>query len=566
MAATGLLLPVLSGAGASTGEELANDGATTATTPQPAAATPSPRPGRTIVVPIDSMIDDTMLGSIQRRVDPEIYQEDNAGVRRPDAPTTIIFEIKTWGGAVTSAVDINQYIRNLPEDILTVAFVDDRAISAGAMIAVGCDQIWMVRSSQIGDSAPIRPGQNLEETERAKVESIVLQTFRGSAQENGYPELLSRAMVQVGVEVWVLEQIEPDENGQREIRFATTEEKRELLGEEDGNKDESTLSRLFSTEKDADVEWRLVESLPDPVSGRTFELKQPLDSDTELLTLSQSEAVALGFAQGIASDIESLATALGLALGQIERIDRPTWHRIAAWLNSPLVRGVLFMIMLLGGYLEFQSPGLILPGSVALFAAILFFGAPYAIGFADIWIFVVLAIGIALLAVEIFILPGFGIFGALGIAAILAALVGTFIPPALDDSNGPWLPSLPTDVTRVWDGLKTAVVVLSSGMLASIVGLLLLAKYLPLMSAARHLIPGNPEQVNLEPYDPYHDLAQVGDVGEVVHTLKPAGQVRFGNEIIDVTAVGEFIDIGQKVQVIRRDGMNIVVRPLSQNT
>ncbi|MBN2448661.1 MAG: hypothetical protein JXO22_18185 [Phycisphaerae bacterium] len=491
--------------------------------------------GRTVrskatVIPIDGDIDDIMLGSIERRID----DAKAAGA------TQLIFEMDTHGGAVVSALEICRLIMRQQDDgIHTVAWINDKAYSAGALISVSCDEIWMGSASSIGDCAPIMLGATeLGETERAKAESPILQMFRECATRNGYDQLLCRAMVQVGTEVWWIEQVNPPEGQEPERRFVSGEEKTQLI---DDVTDESAR------------EWKLVEQ---------DALPQPIDGKDTLLTMSASDAVSLGFARGTAAKLSDLADQLGLTV--MPSVSTITgWERFVMWLSSPVVRGVFFLIMIVGGYIEFQHPGLILPGSVALVAAVIFFGAPYAAGLADIWTILLFILGLILLGVEIFVIPGFGICGILGIVFLVIALIGSFVPAEPLPDDGSWLPRLPT-LQDTWDRIKVAIIVLSSSVIASVVGLILLAKYLPSLPGARALSLGNPEQVTLPPRIPAAETALVGDIGVVVGDLKPAGRARFGNEVVDVVTQGQYVDAGVKVQVIRREGMNIFVRPLPE--
>ena len=357
----------------------------------PLLADPPTRSGQAVIVPIHGVISDVMKGSIERRLEKA----------RADGVKTVIFEMNTPGGLVTSALDICRLIKKLSDhDINTVAWVNDDAYSAGAMISVACKQILMSSASHIGDCAPIMvtPTGSLQElpaTERAKAESPVLAEFRESAIRNGYDRLLLRAMVTVGEEVWW---IEHSETGER--RFVNADEKDKLLGES------------FSFQK-TETEWRLVESYPEPTTGEQVSAKNPIDSATELLTLDQREAMAYGISSGITPDLTAVAEVLGLSSAPVY-IEITGWEKFVMWLNSPLVRGVLFVIMLIGAYIEFQSPGLILPGLTAAVALVIFLAAPYAAGLADVWTFVLLGLGIILLGVELFVIPGFGIIGLLG--------------------------------------------------------------------------------------------------------------------------------------------------------
>jgi membrane-bound serine protease (ClpP class) len=488
-----------------------------------------PASGKAAVIPIRGEITDVLRDSIERRLEQA----------RADGATTIIFEMDTPGGMVTSALDICAMIKNLPSDVRSVAWVHHQAYSAGAMISLACNQILMSSASKFGDCTPIMMGpaggvEEMSERITAKAESPVLQEFRDSAQRNGYDLLLCRAMVKVDEEVWWLEHIETNER-----KFVNGEQKQ----------------KLFDEVEEDQRRYRLVEGFTDYL-GEKKPVEQPIDRTDSVLTLSQSEAIAFGFARGIATNFDDLAEQLDLSsLPVYHQISG--WEKFAMWLNSPLVRGVLFMIMIIGAYIEYQSPGLIIPGAIALIALVIFLGAPYVAGLANIWTIVLLVLGLILLAIEIFLIPGFGIAGILGIALILVAFIGTFVPAEPEMPTFSW----PT-MEGTKDAIKTGVIVLSSSLVIAVIGIMLLARYLPELPGVRRAVLGGPEGAALALEDPYPGIALVGDVGVVVGDLKPGGTARFGTEVVDVQSQGEYVDAGGRVQVLKREGRNIIVRPL----
>ena len=487
---------------------------------------------KAVVIPIKGMINDVLRRSIERRLD----EARAAGV------DLAIFEMDTPGGLVTSALDISKLIKKLPDEgIRTVAWVNDQAYSAGALISVATQEILMSSSASIGDCAPIMISPvggmtELGETERAKAESPILQEFRDSAIRNDYDPLLCQAMVSVGVEVWWVEHIQTGERN-----FVDANKKKELIDDTD---DEQRL-------------WRVVETYVDPRTGKEVPAKTPTDQEGELLTLSESEALVYGFASAIASDLQQVGEHLGLS-ELLERAEANGWEKFAMWLNSPLVRGILFVIMLMGAYIEFQSPGLIVPGVTALVALAIFLGAPYAAGLADIWTIAVLVIGLALLAVEIFLIPGFGLAGVCGIVLIIVALVGSFVPAEPGAPRFSW-----PDLKGTWEALEMGIIVLASSVIIAVTGIALLARYLPSMPFGRRLVLANPEDASaLAISDPHPDIALVGDVGIVTGDLRPGGQARFGQTVVDVQSQGEYVEAGGRVQVIAHEGPKVVVRPL----
>jgi len=503
-----------------------------------AAQQPGNPPGKGAVIPIRGVIDDIMRDSVERR----LTEAQTAGAR------VIIFEMDTPGGMVTSALSICQLIKVLPRDVRTVAWVHPRAYSAGAMISVACNEIWMSEGASIGDCAPIMvtPTGGVEElggAERAKAESPILQEFRESAARNGYDQLLARAMVAVGEEVWWLESAH--EPGVR--RFVAGPEKKQLIDDV----------------PDADRQWKLVESYLSPTSGKTIPLTQPVDRADSLLTMGPDEAVAFGFARGVARNLGELTASLELD-GLPLRFPASGWEVFAAWLNSPLVRGVLFMIVIIGAYMEFQHPGMILPGVTAAIALVIFLAAPYAAGLATVWTFVLLGIGLILLAIEIFVVPGHGISGVIGVALIIVAVIGTFVPqePSTTPGGAPFFswPSLP----GTWKALERGILVLSSSIVVSILGIVLILRYFPQLKVSHGVVAPNPEAGAMALPDP-GEAVQVGDIGVVTGDLRPGGQARFGQEVVDVHSQGEYVEAGRRVQVIRREGMRIVVRPLPED-
>lgn len=487
---------------------------------------------RVAIIPIEGEITDVLARSVERRIEEAKLQ----GV------SSIVFRMNTPGGMVTSALDISAAIKKLPsENISTVAWVKDQAYSAGALISVAAQQIVMSPAGRIGDCAPIMisPTGGLEElggVERAKAESPVLQDFRDSAGRHGYDALLCRAMVQVGEEVWWLE------NSTTQAReFVDAALKKERMGDVP----EGTRA------------WRLVETFIDPLSGRSVPVKQPIDSASELLTLSQSEAVAFGLAKGIAADESALLKLLELGAGAPLVLEVSGWESFARWLNDPAIRGVFFVLMIIGAYLEFQKPGVIIPGAIAAVCLAVFLGAPYAAGLADIWTIVLLAIGAILLGVEVFVLPGFGVAGVAGVLLIVVSLLGTFVPrePGLPPFSWPQLPG-------TYSSLVTGVKVLTIGTFIGLAGIALMLKYLPRTRFSRHFLLPNTTNVEALALDPYRGVGEVGEVGVVVGALRPGGAARFGHAVVDVQSQGEYIEAGRRVQVVKHEGMTIVVRPV----
>jgi membrane-bound serine protease (ClpP class) len=481
------------------------------------------------IVTIEDEINDVTFASLKRRVD---------DVRAAGAKV-LILEMDTPGGLVSSAMDICNYLKNIT-DLKTIAWVKPSAYSAGAMISLSCNEVVMTSASRIGDCAPIvfSPTDGLVElgkTERAKAESPILKEFRDSAHRNHYDPLLCEAMVRQGSEIWWIERV-----SDKTRKFVLKADKETHL----------------TDKKDP---WRVIEKMWDPVLKEDVQVRQPIVEDRDLLTLTQSEALAYGFAKAIISNEEELTKHYGFS-SSILRLT-PNWAEITSdFLSSPLIRGILMMLIALGVYAEFNAPGHFVGAGVALVALIFFLGAPYLTGLADVWEILLVFIGVILLGVEIFVIPGFGVAGIAGILFILVGFIATFVP----SEPGPLvIPRLP----GTWLGLQTGLQVVFGGLGAAIFGMWILNKYLPSMPGARHLFltplpsPSTGGAVTTtSAATPNAGALARGDIGETITRLRPAGKALFGGRRVDVITQGQMVDDGRAVEVIEVAGNRVVVR------
>ncbi len=532
---------------------------------QPEAAS-KPAVHHAAIIPIEDEINDITLASLQRRVE----QARQAG------KDTIVFQMDTPGGMANSALEICTYIKNI-SDLKTIAWVCPDAYSAGVMIALSCGEVVMASASKMGDCAPIVISptegiQELGETERAKAESPILKEFRDSAHRRGYDPLLCEAMVRKGNEIWWLED---GPGGER--KFVLQRDKEKLMGEEGSR-------------------WRPVATIFDPISNKDIELRQPVVEERDLLTLTQTEALAFGFAKAIVSTESELRQYYGIE-GDLTRYATNWAEGLADFLSSPLIRTILMMLIGLGVYAEFHAPGHLFGALVALIALLIFLGAPYMTGLADAWEILLVLVGVILLAVEVFVIPGFGIAGVLGILLILVGLIATFVPA----EPGPVV--VPSMTPGTWLGLKTGIQVVFGGLAMALAGMWLLNKYLPRIPGARGLFlpPAAADFASAGPaaYDfaaegSSSGLAgrgsaavdgaagaggvaversltapdggasrrpfRKGDLGTRVPELRPAGKATINGRRADVIAEGQMIEQGMEVEVVDVEGARIVVR------
>lgn len=509
-------------------------------TDEPPALTATAGPPRlAAIVPITGEISDVTTESLERRV--QIGRDNGAEV--------IIFEIDTPGGAALAADNICNFIKNLV-DVYTVAWVNTQAISAGSMIAIACDEIVMTPASSIGDCGVLMlspmGAQAVPEEMRAKAESPVLAQFRDSANRNGYSRLLCEALVIKERVVWWLEQAD---TGRRE--FVEDQVKVARVGE--------GLDPTTQPAGDVPREWKLVESYTDTISGKPITVQQPIVDETELLTMSQSEAVAYGFCKDIVGSTSALKARFNLA-DDLPRLEFTWSELLVRWMTSMPVRIFLLIIILLGAYIEFHTPGVGVPGLVALICLAIFVGAPYLTGLASVAELVLILLGVLLLIVELFVLPGFGIAGVAGILLVFLGIFLSFVPT----EPGPWrvVPQLPA----TWEAMKSGATAMMIAVAVSAALMWYLARHLPQMPMASQLILSG-EVARGQTIDAGATAIEtvaleVGDQGVALSVLRPAGKARIRDQVHDVVTEGDMVEKGTPIEVIDVSGNHVVVRKL----
>jgi len=475
-----------------------------------------PNEATAVVITCKGLIDDGLYKSIHRR----------SQMALDEGADYLIYEIETYGGLLQSADDIAKYlILDVGKKARTVAYITTEAISAGAMISVSCQDIIMRQSTTIGDCAPIAVGTKLEGVEREKVESFTRAAFMRAAEANGYPPSLLKAMVTMQTEVYRLKNLQT-----------------------------------------GDYEFFETEQLPKDPNVYDLDNKELIVSEDELLTLTASKAFEYGIARAQVEDLQGVLQFLQerdgvIFLGEPIILETNWSEEMVRWLNSPAVMAVLVMLALLGIYIEFSTPGVGLPGLAALICFAIIVGSKYLVGLAN-WVEIALfVVGMLLLMIEIFVLPGFGIAGTLGIACILAGAFGMLIKNPPD--RLPW-----PETSFDWRIFLNGVLGLSFGFIGFIVLAWILARYLPKMQFLSGLIltptvpaqPGDAQLSMTAPPECETAAVNVGDVGEVTLTLRPAGKAKFGEAVVDVVATAEFLDEGAKVEIIEIHGNRVVVK------
>lgn len=480
------------------------------------------RPPQAVVIPIKGEINDFTVSILKKRIEQA----------KVDGADTIILELNTPGGAVSAALDMTRLLKETGKSMLTIAYVEEMAYSAGTLIAFACHEIVMEERSMIGDCAPIMMGQGglatLEGANRAKIESPLVAEFEDSAERNGHDPVLARAFVQYQYTVYVLE------NEKGEWKYVG----------------ENELQRFL------DQGWKLA-----------TDIKNPIDDELTLLTVNETTAKRLGISTGIYKSVQDFADQRGIRV--LKRYDVSPGEKVVGWLSSSGVRGILSVVFMLSLYVAFTKPGTGIPEASAILSGVLLFGVPMLTGYAGVLEILLIILGVLLLVVEVFITPGFGFMGITGLLLLLAGMVLTFVPseaPALPDGGGIF-PQLP----QTKEGLKEGLLVVTTGMLVSFGLWLWLSRYLPHIPYFNRLILTTTVGSTPEADDPAREVVEsawpaVGARGVAVTDLRPGGIGRFYDTIInderniDVISDHGFVASGEAIVVRSRRGNEVIVR------
>ncbi len=492
------------------------------TKPTTSPATQPLRAGKVAIIPMEEGIDDYTFHKLKKRIE----------LAKVDGVDTLVIKLNTPGGAVGPTLEITRLLKKEAENFHIVVYIDEMAYSAGTMISVACKEIVMSEGSMIGDCAPILPTQGglaeITGANRAKIESPLVAEFEDSAERNGYDPLLLRSFVQYQLTVYVLEK-----DGDR--RFAAREVKDQLLTEG----------------------WKL-----------DTDIKNPIDDELTLLTVNDRTAAQLGLSKGSYKSVEAFVESRGWTIVKV--YEHTPDETFIAFMSGNAVRSIFSLMLVVCLLVVSKSPGTGFAEAGLLIAGSVLFGVPMMTGYGGWLEILLMLLGVALLAAEIFIIPGFGVAGVSGIVLIMTGLVLTFVPseaPALP--AGPYIvPQLPQ--TR--EGLKEGLIIVTSGMVAGLFLWLWLSRYITKVPYFNRLVltttVGSTPEFGT---DALRDAVEstwphVGLTGVAATDLRPGGMGRFMDTIIndernvDVISDHGFVAAGKKVVVKRKQGTEIIVR------
>ena len=418
-----------------------------------------------------------------------IYIQKGFEEARKANANTIVIEMNTYGGEVSYADSIRTKILN--SDIPVIVFIDNNAASAGALISIACDKIYMSQAATIGAASVVdQTGQKLPD----KYQSYMRATMRATAEAHGKDTVVT------------------------------------------GN--------------DTVVKWKRDPLIAEAMVDERTVVPNVADSG-KILTFTTQEALKYGYCDGTAENIrEIIKKESGNQPYELVKFKPTAWDNIKGFLMSPFFQGILIMLIIGGIYFELQSPGIGFALGVAITAAVLYFAPLYIDGLAANWEIILFVVGLILIGLEIFVVPGFGITGISGIFLVVSGLILSL----LNNVNFDFKPIHPADSSKA---ILTVIGGLTLGF-----GLII---YLSNKIGSKGLFKKLALETTLENKKGYIGVPTegvniVGKKGIAYTVLRPSGKVKVDEKVYDAVSVnGVFIEKGTQIIVVRYETGQVYV-------
>jgi membrane-bound serine protease (ClpP class) len=402
--------------------------------------------------------------------------------------TAVVLDMETNGGRVDATEEIIRLLEHSPAK--TYTFVNPKAFSAGAFIAAATDHIYMAPGSVIGAATPVlmTPGSGVQEVPKSyqeKINSALRALIRATAQEKGHNPDVFEAMVDAD------------------------------LGLKIGDKEICPKGKLLTlTNEEAAREYG---QPPKPL-----------------------------LSAGTVKSLPDLLEEIGSAKAQVVTVKPYGFEVLARWIT--LLSPLLILVGFVAIWVELKAPGLGVPAVVAVTCFGIFFFGHFAAGLAGWEEMALFIMGVVLLALEIFVIPGFGAAGIGGILAIAAALLLAMVER--------W----PGYAWPTWDQWQVAVARFGFGLAGAVVLGALLARWLPKTSLFQRIELSTTLSA-ADGYTASRGAAQslLGATGVAETVLRPAGKGRFGEQLVDVVTDGDFITKGERIKIVAVEGSRVVV-------
>lgn len=396
----------------------------------------------------------------------------------------VLIHLNTYGGLVDAADSMRTAILYSP--IPVYVFIDNNAASAGALISIACKKIFMRKGANIGAATVVnQTGDAMPD----KYQSYMRSMIRSTAEAHGKDTLIQQ--------------------------------------------------------KDTLFKWKRDPLIAEAMVDERVIIPNLIDTG-KVLTFTAEEALKWGYCDGIAESPKEVITQyLGYKDYELKSYTPSWFDNLKGFLMSPVLQSFLIILIVGGIYFEMQTPGMGFPSLVALTSAILYFAPLYLDGLAANWEILTFIIGILLIAIEIFVIPGFGITGISGIILIVVGLTTGL----LNNTNFHFEE---IQNKEFGEAILTVLIGLVVGLISTI--------WLSNKIGNRGIFQEMALHTDLEKAKSTIDLSSlIGKEGIAYTVLRPSGKIQIGQDTFDGISESGFIEKGELVKVIRSENAQIYV-------
>lgn len=429
--------------------------------------------------------------NIKENIAPAIWRQTKQAFAAADSLKADLFliHINTYGGTVVDADSIRTRILN--SKIPVVVFIDNNAASAGALISIACDRIYMRTGGSIGAATVVnQTGEKMPD----KYQSYMRSTMRSTAEAHGKDTIIS---------------------GQ-----------------------------------DTTYKWKRDPQIAEAMVDERVFIPGVIDSG-KILTFTPAEAMKNGYCEGICESVNEVLKLNHMENARIVEYKPTALERFIGFMVNPIVSGILIMMILGGIYFEMQAPGIGFPLGVAILAAVLYFSPLYLEGMAANWEILMFVIGLILIALEIFVVPGFGVTGISGITLAFTGLVLSLIKNVNFTFEQVNMNDLLIAVATVFTGSIAGIglaIYLSQKMFTATTGQFSHLSLHEVMSLKDGYVGVDTEILHLK-----------GKKGVAITTLRPSGKINIEGKNYDALAEAGMIEKGTMVIVTKVEAAQLYV-------
>jgi len=415
-----------------------------------------------------------LFGEIKSNIDPRTNRYSKLLIEEATDYNydLVIIEMDTYGGAVNDADDIRTRILDFNKPIYV--WINKDAASAGALISIACDSIYMSSGASIG-AATVVSGDGTQAPD--KYQSYMRSIMRSTAEAKGRDPKIAEAMVDQDIKV------------------------------------------------------------------------DSISQEGKVITFSTKEAIEFGFCDAELNSIDEIMNRQNINNYEIVKFDIGSTENIISFFLNPIISSILILLIIGGLYFELQTPGVGFPIIASIAALVLYLIPYYLNGIAENWEIVLFFIGVVLIALEVFVIPGFGIFGIIGLFTSIGALILIMLNNDMFDFTF----VVSKDIVNA--SLSVLISVFAFGILILFGGIKLTDS-----QAFKKISLDETQNSDLGYISKKYSDDLIGKKGKTFTVLRPSGKILINDEIYDATSSGEFIEKNTKVEIISNEGSNLKVK------